>query len=89
MVLGEDVDISDSFEFSSSPMMDCVEISLLEDMALEADHSFSLGLSSDVVPAASTTANITIVDENGKYRDCILSIIVYTFSPINIICIEF
>ena len=62
----EDLRILDNFVFSSSPMMDCVGVSLLQDMALEANHSFVLGLSSDVVPVSSTTANITILDGDSE-----------------------
>ena len=53
-----------------SPSPNCVDVNLLEDNAIEGDHSFQLFISSnlsepEITPGMNSTVTITITDNTG------------------------
>ena len=69
--LGEDFSAADPLEITFTPGvnedMACAMVSIIDDTALEGDHSFSVTLASTVPPITinNTPVEVTIIDNEG------------------------
>ena len=71
LVMDEDFSAADPLEivFGVNETMACAMISIIDDTALEGDHSFSVTLASTVPPITinNIPVEVTIMDNEGTY----------------------
>ena len=74
--MGDDFSVADPLEivFGVNDTMACAMVSIIDDNALEGDHSFSVTIASTVplITIDSTPVEVTIMDNEGTdlYKDC-------------------
>ena len=75
--MGEDFSAASPLEITFTPGvnedMACAMVSIIDDTALEGDHSFSVTLASTVPPITinNTLVEVTIMDNEGTYYVCL------------------
>ena len=71
IVMGEDFSAADPLEivFGLNETVACATVSIIDDTALEGDHSFSVILASTIPPITidNTPVEVTIMDNEGTY----------------------
>ena len=69
--MGEDFSVADPLEivFGVNDTVACAMVSIIDDDALEGNHSFSVTIASTVPPITidSTPVEVTIMDNEGTY----------------------